>query len=321
MRRIRPAITLFLLAPLVAEFLLGNLPIILLPALLVLAPMYGGGALLIRELARRAGRGWPTILVLGFAYAVFEEAFTTQTLFNPNYLGLHLHLLEPAYLPALGMGAWWTVFVLTLHTVWSISVSIALAEALVPDGRTTPWLGRIGLAVTSVLFAFGAVASTLLTLRGDRFHASAAQFAGAALVCAVSIVAAFRLPRASDARTAEWVPGPWLVGMGALAAGSGFLLIPNRWGWGAVGAYLALDLVVIVLVSLWSHQADWDGRHRLALAGGAALAYAWHAFLQTPAVGKSGMVDRVGNAVFAVALVVLLVMAARRTSATSAGTG
>ena len=321
MRRIRPAITLFLLAPLVAEFLLGDLPIILLPALLVLAPMYGGGALLIRELARRAGRGWPTILVLGFAYAVFEEAFTTQTLFNPNYLGLHLHLLEPAYLPALGMGAWWTVFVLTLHTVWSISVSIALAEALVPDGRTTPWLGRIGLAVTSVLFAFGAVASTLLTLRGDRFHASAAQFAGAALVCAVSIVAAFRLPRASDARTAEWVPGPWLVGMGALAAGSGFLLIPNRWGWGAVGAYLALDLVVIVLVSLWSHRADWDGRHRLALAGGAALAYAWHAFLQTPAVGKSGMVDRVGNAVFAVALVVLLVMAARRTSATSAGTG
>jgi hypothetical protein len=231
-----------------------------------------------------------------------------------------LHLLEPAYIPALGRGAWWTVFLLTLHTVWSISVPIALAEALVPDRRTTPWLGRTGLAVTSVLFAFGAVASTLLTLRGDRFHASVAQFAGAALVCAVSIVAAFRLPSASDARTAEWALGPWLVGMGALAAGSGFLLIPNRWGRGAVGAYLALDLVVIVLVSLWSHRADWDGRHRLPLAGGAAPAYEWHAFLETPAVGKSRMVDRVGNAVFALALVVLLVVAARRTSGTGAGT-
>jgi hypothetical protein len=321
-RRIRPAITLFLLAPLVAEFLLGNLPIILLPALLILAPMYGGGALLIREVARRAGRGWPTILVLALAYAVFEEAFTTQTLFNPNYLGLHLRLLEPAYIPALGMGGWWTVFVLTLHTVWSISVSIALAEALVPDRRTTPWLGRPGLAVTSLLFAFGAVASTLLTLRGDRFYASVAQLAGAALVCVVLIVAAFRLPRASSARTAGWVPGPWLVGAGALAAGSGFLLIPNRWGWGAVGAYLALDLLVIVPVSLWSHRAGWDGRHLLALAGGAALAYAWHAFLETPAVGQSGMVDRVGNAVFAIALVALLGMAARRTaSGTGAGPG
>ena len=172
-----------------------------------------------------------------------------------------------------------------------------------------------------MLFAFGAVASTLLTLRGDRFHASAAQFAGAALVCAVSIVAAFRLPRASDARTAEWVPGPWLVGMGTLAAGSGFLLIPNRWGRGAVGAYLALDLVVIVLV--WPLVAPRrQGRPAPAGPGRrGALAYAWHAFLETPAVGKSGMVDRVGNAVFALALVVLLVMAARRTSGTSAETG
>jgi hypothetical protein len=320
-RRVRPAITLFLLAPLVAEFLLGDLPINLLPALLILAPMYGGGALLIREVVRRARRGWPTILVLALAYAVFEEAFTTQTLFNPNYLGLHLHLLEPAYIPGLGMGGWWTVFVLTLHTVWSISVSIALAEALVPDRTTAPWLGWPGLAVTSLLFALGAVASTLLTLRGDRFHASAAQFGGAALVCVILIGIAFGLPRASSARTAGWVPSPWLVGAGALAAGSGFLLIPQRWGWGAVGAYLALDLLVIVLVSLWSHRAGWDGRHRLALAGGAALAYAWHAFLQTPAVGNSGMVDRVGNAVFAIALVVLLGMAARRTSQTPAAAG
>jgi hypothetical protein len=320
-RRVRPAITLFLLAPLVAEFLLGDLPINLLPALLILAPMYGGGALLIREVVRRARRGWPTILVLALAYAVFEEAFTTQTLFNPNYLGLHLHLLEPAYIPALGMGGWWTVFVLTLHTVWSISVSIALTEALVPDGATAPWLGWPGLAVTGLLFALGAVASTLLTLRGDRFHASAGQFGGAALVCVVLIGTAFGLPRASSARTAGWVPSPWLVGAGALAAGSGFLLIPQRWGWGAVRAYLALDLLVIVLVSLWSHRAGWDGRHRLALAGGAALAYAWHAFLQTPAVGNSGMVDRVGNAVFAIALVVLLGMAARRTSQTPAAAG
>ena len=137
MKRIAPALTLFFLSPFVAEFLLGNLPITVLPAMIVLAPMYGGGALLIRETVRRAGRGWPTILVLGLAYAVLEEAFTTQTLFNPNYLKLNLHLLDHAYMPWLGMGAWWTIFVLTLHVVWSIGVSIALAESLVPDRETT----------------------------------------------------------------------------------------------------------------------------------------------------------------------------------------
>ena len=35
--------------------------------MVVLAPMSGGGALLIREVARRAGRGWPTVLLLAAA--------------------------------------------------------------------------------------------------------------------------------------------------------------------------------------------------------------------------------------------------------------
>src|SRR6266851_1754808 len=122
MKRVLPAIGLFFLAPLVAEFLLGDLPINLLGALVILAPLYGGGALLIREVVRRTGGGGPNVLALGVAYAIFEEAFTTQTLFNPNYLHLNLHLLQPEYVPALGIGIWWTMFVLTLHAVWSISV-------------------------------------------------------------------------------------------------------------------------------------------------------------------------------------------------------
>ena len=133
MRGVAPAIVLFLTAPIVAEFLLGNMPITMLGLLAVLAPMYGGGALLVRETVRRTGRGWPSILVLGIAYGILEEAYFDQTLFNPDFLGLHLHLLDPAFLPALGIGVWWTIFVLTLHTVWSITVPIALVEAMVPE--------------------------------------------------------------------------------------------------------------------------------------------------------------------------------------------
>jgi hypothetical protein len=312
MRRILPAIGLFFLAPLVAEYLLGDLPITLLGALVVLAPMYGGGALLIREVVRRTGRGWPTIFGLGLAYAIFEEAFTTQTLFNPNYLHLNLGLLNHAYIPALGMGAWWTVFVLTLHTVWSISTSIALVEALVPARATTPWLGRVGLAVTCLLFVLGAVASTLIGLRQDRFVASRLQFAVAAVACVATILVAFRLPATVAGKTPGNVPSPWLLGAGALAAGSAFLLIPSGWGWLAVGAYLVLDLVVIAAVIHWSHRESWGAADRLALAGGAALAYAWHAFVQTPAAGPAGVVTRVGNAVFALGLIVLLFIAGRR---------
>ncbi len=314
MKRLAPAIGLFLIAPLVAEYLLGDLPIKMLGALVILAPMYGGGALLIREFARRTGKGWPTIFVLAFAYAVLEEAFTTQTLFNPNYLHLNLHLLQPAYIPALGIGAWWTVFVLTLHTVWSISTSIALAEALVPKRATTPWLGTVGLIVVSGLFVLAAIASTRFEIKQDHFVASTAQFAVSAVVCVLAIVVAFRLPASLPADKIGSVPSPLVVGFGALAAGSIFIIVPNVWGWRAVGIYIVLDLIVIAAVSAMSRRAHWDARHRLGLAAGAALTYAWHSFIQSPAVGSAGVGFRVGNAIFAAALIVLLFFAARRTS-------
>ena len=314
MKRLAPAIGLFFLAPLVAEFLLGDLPIKMIGTLVILAPMYGGGALLIREFARRTGKGWPTIFVLAFAYAVLEEAFTTQTLFNPNYLHLNLHLLEPAYIPALGIGAWWTIFVLTLHTVWSISTSIALAEALVPERAMKPWLGTLGLSVVGVLFVLAAIASTRFEIKQDHFVASAAQFGAAAVVCVLAIVVSFLLPASSTSKRSGSAPSPWIIGFGALAAGSIFLMVPKAWGWLAVGIYVVLDLVMIALISVMSGRSGWDSRHRLGLAAGAALTYAWHSFIQMPAVGSAGTGFRIGNAIFAAGLLILLFFAARRTS-------
>jgi hypothetical protein len=314
MKRLLPAIGLFFLAPLVAEFLLGNIPITMLGSLIVLAPMYGGGALLVREFVRRSGRGWPTVILLGLAFGILEEAFMTQSLFNSNYLGLNLHLLEPAYMPSLGIGAWWTVFVLTLHTVWSISVSIALTESLVPDRATTPWLGRLGLCVVGLLFALAAVSITSFSIKQDAAHfvASTAQFVSAGIICAAVVVVAFLLPKPSGAHSDGNVPSPWLIGLIGLVAGSILLVVPNRFAWWAVLIYLVLDAIVVAAIYVWSSRRGWNGSHRLALAGGAALAYAWHAFIENPAVGHAGRINRIGNAVFALGLVILLYFAVRK---------
>ena len=248
-----PAIGLFFLAPLVAEFLLGNLPIEMLPVLLVLAPLYGGGALLIREVVRRAGRGWPSIVILGLAYGILEEAYTTQSLFNPNYLKLNLHLLDTAYIPALGIGAAWTIFVLNLHTAWSVSASIALVEAAVPDRAEVPWLGGTGLAVTGLLFALGVFATTNYQLKQDAFRAPHAQLVTAGVICAVLVVLAFLLPRRSAATAAGWIPSPWIAGALALAAGSAVAGPYREVGdWGAVAAVLAIDAGMVGAVVLWS---------------------------------------------------------------------
>ena len=73
--------------------------------MLVLAPMYGGGALLIREVARRAGRGWPTMLLLAVAYGVLQPGLLDQSLFNPSYEGYDFQ--SAAHVPALGISAHW----------------------------------------------------------------------------------------------------------------------------------------------------------------------------------------------------------------------
>jgi hypothetical protein len=82
--RLASAVGLFFLAPLVGEYLLGNMPITDLPLLLVLAPFYGAGALLIREVTRRLGLGWHSMILMALAYAIVEEGLVLQTLFNPT---------------------------------------------------------------------------------------------------------------------------------------------------------------------------------------------------------------------------------------------
>jgi hypothetical protein len=311
------AIGLFFLAPLVAEYLLGNLPITMLQALILKAPLYGGGALLIRELVRRPGRGWPSIVLLALAYGILEEGFVTQTLFNPNYLSLNLHLLEPAYISALGIGGWFTVFVLALHAVWSIPVPIALVEAAVPDRATTPWLGRFGLGVVVVLFTLGVAGTTWSSLHQDHFVSSPAQFASAAVAIVCLAVAAFLLPRPGAPAGSGFIPNPWFVGALALVCGSAILMIPSRWGWWAAGAILLIELGMAAAMLIWAKRAGWGMLHKLALAGGAALAYAWHSFIMLPIGGATGVSVRVGNAVFALGVLAVIAFAARRTLASA----
>ncbi len=308
LRRIAPAFGLFFLSPFVAEFLLGNISIAMLPVGLVLAPMYGGGAVLIRESARRAGRGWPTMLLLAVAYGMIEEGLVTQTLFNPSYYGFNL--LRETYLPALGMGVWWTLFVLTLHTVWSISVPIAIVETFVRD-RTAPWLGIPGLVITAVLFVLGSALMCSGTYSQERFTATTPQLLGVVASVGSLIAIAFVVgqPRVRPGRA---VPRPWQVGAIAFLTASSFMgaryLLAD---WPIVAAYLLIFGLVTVLVVRWSGRIGWGPSHRLALAGGALLTYAWHSFPEKPVIGSSGSIDLVGNAVFSLCAVVLLAAASR----------
>ena len=63
-----PVAFLLLLAPLIAEVLWGTTTVSDSAGYLAQIGLYGGGAVLIREVSCRWGGGWPSILLLGAAY-------------------------------------------------------------------------------------------------------------------------------------------------------------------------------------------------------------------------------------------------------------
>jgi hypothetical protein len=313
MRRVASAIALFFLSPLVAEFLLGDFGLGALYVLIALAPMYGGGAILIREVVRRTGRGWPSIVLLALAFGLLEEGFTTMSLFNPDYLDAHL--LDQGFVPALGISIPWTIFVLTIHTIWSISVPVALVEEAT-DRRTAPWLGSAGLVVASVLFGLGVVIDFLISYSDGHYLASWPKLLVAGVVVVLLVVAALRLPRRAEPvpATVKAAPSPWIVLVTTLALG-GLLMVA---GGDRLPLWLSLVMVILGLVLAvlviggWSRLTGWGARHRLAVAAGGLFTYAWHGFTMEPFAGGGRVLTPVSHVVLALGALALVGWEARR---------
>jgi hypothetical protein len=281
LRGIGAAASLFFLAPLVAEYLLGDLPLVAIAAMIALAPMYGGGAILIREAVRRSGRGWPTFILLALAYAVMEEGLVSMTLFDPHYLGLSL--LAYGYIPALGTAFPWAIFVLSIHVIWSMAVPIGLTEALFHETEPKPWLGRIGLVVTSLLLLFGIIAGAHYQRDHDPFRETPVEMVSVLVVVLLLVVAAFRFPRRAPTQSPKPAPAA-IVGVASLILGAGVMSIYARgssvgWPWpAAVLAELIVDGLLVGLFWWATRMRAWNALAAWAAATGGMLVYAWHGY-------------------------------------------
>ena len=305
------ALTLIILSPLVAEYLLGSLPVAMLPILPVMMLMYGTGAVLVRDIVRRTGKGWPSLILLATAYGFIEEGLTDQSLFNPNYL--HLRLLDFGFIPALGTSPVWAIYVLGLHMFWSISAPVGLTECLFPAKRTTPWLGPIGTGVVAVLFLAGLGLVGVFTYKHMPFMATPAEIVGTLIIIAALVAAALLWP-ASKAPTAGAAPHPvvlFLVGFvpGSLFVASEFYgrhLLHVTWP-GAVALLAGCELLALGLMVVLTRGRTWTNAQRFALTAGALGVYVWFGF-PTDLV-LHGRADLPGHAVL-VALFLVIVAAA-----------
>lgn len=272
MRRIPPVLVLFFLAPAIGELLSGSAP----PAefftvfgLFGLGALYGGGAILARELALRWGKRWPTILTLGLAYGIVEEGLMVKSFFDPNWMDLGL---LGVYGRWAGVNWVWAVMLTLYHAVVSIAIPILLAELIYRERRDEPWIGRRGW----IGFSAGLIFIVLLGFFGlTTYRPPLLPY----LLAAAAVVALYRLARRQPVRWGEpqpeavWRP-IWLALLGFTAMLFFFLL---GWVFPQIGLPPLLNILAFIglawgawrLVRRASGEGAWDDAGRLALASGA----------------------------------------------------
>lgn len=267
-RPLGPGMALYLLSPIVAELCSGATPFFsYLVFGWMLSLLYGGGAILIRETTLRWGKGWPTILVLGIAYAISEEGIAVRTFFDPT----------ASALKGLGSYGWaggtnwvWDVHLSLYHAVISIAIPIFLVMLAYPARRNEPWVSDRWLKKAAVGYV-GVVAFWLVVYKApvQGFYIIASLVAIAALVWL-----ARRLPASIHVSPGPGpVPTPRRVAIVGFAATFGVFAL----GWGRGLVLLPLDTVAVMLaiagVTGWwflrsSARPGWTDRHRYAAAAG-----------------------------------------------------
>jgi hypothetical protein len=148
-----PVLLVLVIAPFFGEGLSGSSPPLdlLLPwQFAFMAALYGCGALVCREVTYRCRLGFPGLVLLGAAYAVWEEALVDRYWFFPQFwhdsgVGTYSVVWHTNVLLAVHLTAF--------HTAISICASVLVVEWLVPRGRDRPWVGRAGLGLASAVLA------------------------------------------------------------------------------------------------------------------------------------------------------------------------
>jgi hypothetical protein len=295
-KRLAPVVVLFLLAPLVGEYLLGNLKFSDLALLPFMALLYGTGAILIRETARHLKRGLATMLGLGIAYSLVEETLVDQMLFNPQYFEGQGELMHTV-IPAFGIDVGLVLLVTAMHAIWSMLIPILIVEGLFPKQGKEPWLGKVGVGVVAIVFVLGSAWLSWQTYLENNFFASLGQLFWAFVVVVAIVAATLAIKRRpTPVAVGDYVPHPFVAGVMGLVASSLFMIVDLP-GWWRVVGYLAVATVFFTFTYRLSCRAKWTPIHTYALAGGAILTYSWLGAVMTPETGPKTTTDHIGTAI------------------------
>ncbi len=274
-KHLKPGIALLLMAPLLGELISGHQTLVefINPLnFIVTALPYGFGAIICRELKIRWGKSWLSLVLLGIAFGLYEEAIVARSFWDPHW----------SELGALGtytywQGVSWTYAEVLVHFHLTISIisSVVLTEIIYFDQRQKQWVNDRGLLACSI----GLALWMPVLMLANPFLPPWGGFLLAGVIIAGLTYAAWRLPtQIFPPHKGKSVHPLWY---GVIAAAnmtvvfvSSFVLPEENpsWlpGWPVMFIFIALlDALAFWLIMRWSgNGTDWDDRHKLALVIG-----------------------------------------------------
>jgi hypothetical protein len=267
-----PALVLFLLSPIIGELLSGSSPPLQFfqpVSLAILLGLYGSGAVIIRELALRWGKGWPTILVLGFAYGIVEEGLLVKSFFSPYWMDLGI---LGSYGRWFGVNWVWAEGLTIYHAVFSISIPILLTSLMFRSKQRQSWVGGRVLTLLTLVVLL----ETVIGLVFFPYTPPIPQYLLTVLLVIVLLWVARNLQIPMKSPVNGSVSPVWkfalLGALGTLVFFVIFYAVPYT----GIPAPLTMLLILgwtgpvaFILLRMSGNGRLWSDRHKLASASGA----------------------------------------------------
>jgi len=247
-RHILPALTLFLLSPIIGELVSGSAPPSqwLAPTTwLIMVPLYGAGAVLARELAVRWKSGWLGVILLGAAYGILEEGIDVMSFFNAAW---------PDLGAAAAYGRWadvawvWAVHLTAYHAAFSIAIPILLVHLLFPKSRGEAWLGCAGFLCFGGLLGAAVLGGNIFFRAAFHYAPPPLPYLGSMAAVAALILLARRIhpPAFLSAQEENPLPHPVLYGL----AGFGSTVAFFYTGWALPETRFPPFLTILIVVAI-----------------------------------------------------------------------
>ena len=300
----RPILFLFFLSPIIGEVLSGSTPPLAFinPTVFIfLGSLYGSGALLVRDYARRWNKGWRSILILGAAYGIIEEGILVRSFFSPTWKDLGA---LATYGRWLGVNWVWAEWLTIYHAIFNITIPIFLVELCYPKSKGQIWLTKN----LRILFHALLIASIVLGFFAFPYDAPAWGLIGCVLAVVTLGWLAKRIPNTMPVSQNLKLHWRVLLPIGFSVPAVFFFMFTS-----AIIPFAIVTMIVGVLLVLGYERLlsrlslkGWTDFQRLGLAAGAVFFFA---LFFDPVLEFAG---KIGSSIIGIGFAIFLLILRRR---------